>query len=172
MALTVVYRDRTYSIDTVDRHHVTVDGQLYDVRPSRDGTVRVSRAMTTAPENPDDTARQEPGGQTAWVAASGEARWVFLNGRVYELARPQPKTRRRGGGHDTALMAPMPATVRRIAVGVGEAVRPGDTLLVLEAMKMELPVRAAVAGTIRALCCREGELVQPGVALIEIDAAE
>ena len=40
----------------------------------------------------------------------------------------------------------MPATVRRIEVKPGQAVRRGDVLIVLEAMKMELPVRATVTG--------------------------
>jgi urea carboxylase len=59
--------------------------------------------------------------------------------------------------------------VTRINVAVGATVAKGDTLLVLEAMKMELPVRAPAAGTVAALACREGELVQPGVPLIELD---
>ena len=54
-------------------------------------------------------------------------------------------------------------------VTVGDAVKRGDALVILEAMKMELPVRAGVAGSVRAVHCREGELVQPGLPLIEID---
>jgi biotin carboxyl carrier protein len=63
----------------------------------------------------------------------------------------------------------MPATVRRIAVAAGDTVRRGDTLIVLEAMKMELPIRATSDGVIESVSCREGELVQPGVPLIDID---
>ena len=66
-----------------------------------------------------------------------------------------------------ALMAPMPATVvnsrrRRRAT----ASPPGDTVLVLEAMKMELPVRAPRDGRGRGGALPGGELVQPGVALV------
>ena len=68
-------------------------------------------------------------------------------------------------------MSPMPATVVSIHATVGQPVNEGDTVIVLEAMKMELPIRAGVAGTVKALACREGELVQPGVALVEITAA-
>jgi 3-methylcrotonyl-CoA carboxylase alpha subunit len=63
----------------------------------------------------------------------------------------------------------MPATVRRVAVRPDDIVKPGDALVILEAMKMELPIRTTVAGVVRAVNCREGELVQPGVALVEID---
>jgi biotin carboxyl carrier protein len=174
VALTLLYRDRPYKVQTVDRRQVSIEGQLYEVRQSQDGIVRVSKAETRSPAQTaasDVIVVSEHHSQTAWVAARGTVRWVFLNGRAYELSELQPANRRRGTRHDTTLTAPMPATVRRIVVGVGDAVQPGDPLLVLEAMKMELPIRAAVAGTVRSIGCREGELVQPGVALIEIDAS-
>jgi 3-methylcrotonyl-CoA carboxylase alpha subunit len=104
----------------------------------------------------------------AYAVADGDKRWVFLDGDVYEFD-VQRLGRRRSSAHHSSLMAPMPATVTRINVAVGDAVARGDTLLVLEAMKMELPVRAPSDGTISSIACREGELVQPGVPLIELD---
>ena len=62
----------------------------------------------------------------------------------------------------------MPATVVRIDAAPGNAVRRGDTLIILEAMKMELPVRAPADGKVTAVLCKPGDLVQPGVALVEI----
>lgn len=62
----------------------------------------------------------------------------------------------------------MPASVVRIQARVGQQVARGETLLVLEAMKMELPVRATSDGTVTAINCAEGDLVQPGVPLIDI----
>ena len=109
------------------------------------------------------------GDRVVWAAANGEVRWAFVDGRVYLFetrqagAAARPRMR-----HPTGLSAPMPATVVKIPVSVGEAVRAGDVLVVLEAMKMELPVRAHVEGVVAALRCRVGELVQPGHDLIEI----
>jgi acetyl/propionyl-CoA carboxylase alpha subunit len=80
-------------------------------------------------------------------------------------ARPAARTR---SGHHGSLMAPMPATVVRIQTEVGKEVTRGETLLILEAMKMELPVRAPADGTVTAVNCAEGDLVQPEVPLIEI----
>ena len=54
-----------------------------------------------------------------------------------------------------------------IHVKPGDAVKKGDTVLVLEAMKMELPVHAPADATIGAVCCREGELVQADATLVE-----
>jgi biotin carboxyl carrier protein len=47
-------------------------------------------------------------------------------------------------------------------------VKRGDTLLMLEAMKMELPVRAPRDGRVSALHCTAGQLVEPGVDLLEL----
>jgi biotin carboxyl carrier protein len=61
----------------------------------------------------------------------------------------------------------MPATVIKIHVKPGDAVKKGDTVVVLEAMKMELPVRALADATIATVCCREGELVPADAILVE-----
>lgn len=50
----------------------------------------------------------------------------------------------------------------------GTEVKKGNTLLVLEAMKMELPLRATADGRIDAVHCRAGELVQPATVLLEL----
>jgi acetyl-CoA carboxylase biotin carboxylase subunit len=67
-----------------------------------------------------------------------------------------------------AVTAPMPATVIKINVKPGDAVNKGDIVILLEAMKMELPVRAPDSGTVRAIRCREGELVDADAVLLEL----
>lgn len=104
----------------------------------------------------------------AHAVASGDVRWVFVDGEVYEFEVQRPG-RRGASSHHASLSAPMPATVRRINVVAGARVSKGDTLLVLEAMKMELPVRAPEDGVVTAVSCKEGDLVQPGVPLLEIE---
>ena len=66
------------------------------------------------------------------------------------------------------LSAPMPGTVIEIEVALGQHVRAGDVLLTLEAMKMELPLRAPRDGVVAAIRCAPGELVQPGPPLVEL----
>ena len=70
-------------------------------------------------------------------------------------------------GRSGAVTAPMPATVIRINVKPGDAVKKGDVLVLLEAMKMELPVRATDAGVVAAIRCREGQLVDADAVLLE-----
>lgn len=121
----------------------------------------------------EGTYRVEVDGRSELVHVAGPAgsRWVHWNGVVYE--RPfddgaAVKRTRQVDAH-AALSAPMPATVRKVAVAVGARVAKGDTLIVLEAMKMELPLRAPSDGVVRMLRCREGELVQPGTTLVELE---
>ncbi len=110
-------------------------------------------------------------GRRAWAVASGSTRWVFLDGRVYEFEVQDSRPRRAAAGAHAPLASPMPATVVRVEAMPGAAVRKGDTLLILEAMKMELPIRAPADGVVRAVHCRVGELVKPGVALVDLDPA-
>lgn len=112
----------------------------------------------------DDGTRQH----LVAVATRGTTRWVAVDGHVSVFEVETPRPGRRKAVRDEAMMAPMPATVAKLHVAAGDAVAAGDVLLVLEAMKMELPVRAGRDGTVRAVHCRVGELVQPGVPLIEL----
>lgn len=69
-----------------------------------------------------------------------------------------------------ALCAPMPATVSAILVEPGANVQAGDNLVRLEAMKMELAIRAPWSGRVTAVDCRVGDLVQPGRPLVTLEA--
>ena len=71
-------------------------------------------------------------------------------------------------GGESVLASPMPATVVTVHVAPGQTVRRDDTLVVLEAMKMELSVRSPRDGVVESVSCRQGELVQPGVPLVAL----
>lgn len=108
------------------------------------------------------------GGDVTGVAApEGDGIWVGVGGELFHF-RVQ-SGRARASAHADALSPPMSATVVRVAVKPGDRVRSGDTLVVLEAMKMELPIRALHDAEVRAVHCEEGELVQPGTVLVELE---
>ena len=100
-----------------------------------------------------------------FAAVSGGRTWVFHDGVTYEIV--EDTGRARAAQAHGSVTAPMPATVIAVNVGPGDAVKLGDVLIVLEAMKMELPVRAPGDGTVAAVHCRPGDLVQPDVSLID-----
>jgi acetyl-CoA carboxylase biotin carboxyl carrier protein len=67
-------------------------------------------------------------------------------------------------------MADVPAhitgTVWKIEVKVGQAVKEGDTLVILESMKMEMPIEAPQAGTVKEVRCKETQPVNEGDVLV------
>jgi 3-methylcrotonyl-CoA carboxylase alpha subunit len=73
-----------------------------------------------------------------------------------------------GGG---LLRAPMPGTVAKLHVDVGDRVKQRQTLAVMEAMKMEHAIQASMDGRVKAVHCREGERVAAGAVLIELEPA-
>lgn len=110
--------------------------------------------------------------RSAFAVRSGDATWVFLDGRVHVVGAPGRSggTGERGhaSGDEAALSAPMPATVVSVNVEPGQQVSRDDVLVTLEAMKMELVIRAPRDGTVVRVACRAGELVPPGVPLLEL----
>ena len=105
------------------------------------------------------------------IADAPDATWVFVDGQIACIETgiaPAARGRVKGRG-DAGVMAPMPATVVAINTAVGQPVKEGDTMIVLEAMKMELPIKSPRSGVVKAVHCAKGDLVQPGVNLIEIE---
>ena len=114
--------------------------------------------------------------ETVYVAGPPSDRWAFWRGQVFhiDLASLVPEPVRQPGTVRRAqvapaLSAPMPATVIRVLVAAGSRVKKGQTVVLLEAMKMELPIRSLSDGTIAAVRCHEGELVRADQILIEME---
>ena len=70
--------------------------------------------------------------------------------------------------HD--LPSPMTGTVKEVLVSVGESVAVGHELLIVESMKMELPVEAERAGTIVEVAVAPGDRVEEGDLLLRMEA--
>ena len=108
---------------------------------------------------------------TAYVSSDNAKRWVTVNGQTFVLTKSSG-ARRGGHGHQHAageLTAPMPGQVRAVNVSEGEMVTKGQTLLVLEAMKMEIRVQAPRDGMVKKLFVKQGQTVEREQVLIEIE---
>jgi acetyl/propionyl-CoA carboxylase alpha subunit len=109
--------------------------------------------------------------EVIYVAGRPGDLWAFWNGRVFRAQENADATRHEptSAGGRQALSAPMPATVLGILVEPGARVRKGETVVILEAMKMELPLRSPADATVVAVHCRTGDLVQPDTVLVDLE---
>lgn len=67
------------------------------------------------------------------------------------------------------VTAPLPGTITKVTVKVGDTVNAGDTVLIMEAMKMENNITAEFGGKVKAILVDTGAQVQSGQALVELD---
>ena len=107
---------------------------------------------------------------TAYLSSDGAKRWVTVNGQTVVLTKASG-AKRKSSGHEHAseLAAPMPGLVRSVNVVDGEAVKKGQTLLTLEAMKMEIRIQAKNDGVVKKLFVKQGQTVEREQVLIEVE---
>jgi len=104
------------------------------------------------------------GGRTVRFAyaADGPVTWLGRNGAAWAVGEAPPATLRgtRAGNADGTVRSPMPGTILAVHVAVGDAVRTGQPVLVVEAMKMEHTVTAPLGGTVTELTAKAGQQVR------------
>ncbi len=150
---------------------------VYEIALDRDGeTLRASvdgepHAVELLDAQPGQLSLRFDGRPlTLYWASDGATKWVSLDGCTYRLDPPSPRGARASGeaGGAEAVRSPMPASVRAVQVEAGEAVTAGQTLLLLEAMKMEIRIRAPQAGQVVRLHVAAGQTVDKDQLLVEI----
>lgn len=114
------------------------------------------------------------GRRRLWVAARGDERLVFCDGRVHTFRLPDPEhedadTGTSGGPN---LVAGMPGKVVRVLAAPGEQVKAGQKLVIMESMKMETELEAAIDGEIQNIHVEEGQIVAQGDILVTITPGE
>jgi biotin carboxyl carrier protein len=158
----------TFSIDLIPSgsgksYRITVGDQSYEVE--------VLRAKDGKLDLLVDGQRV-----VAYVSDDNLKRWVTIEGQTLVLTKSSGARRGRQAGHHTTgelrVTAPMPGQVRAVNVHEGEAVTKGQTLLVLEAMKMEIRIHAPQAGVVKKLFMEQGQTVEREQILIELEENE
>ena len=95
---------------------------------------------------------------------------VTGSGGRYRLVLGSIRTRGgTAGAGGQVLKAPMPGRVVLVEVALGQAVQPGDGLVILEAMKMENEFKATVSGSVKEIRVESGQIVNPGDVLLVIE---
>jgi pyruvate carboxylase subunit B len=92
-----------------------------------------------------------------------------LDGRNIDSSKASKGSRRPKAKKDSDVTSPMPGKIVSVNVAEGASVKAGDTVLTVEAMKMENPVHAPVSGTVKAIHVAEGDSVNPDECLMEIE---
>ncbi|MEV4801957.1 biotin carboxylase N-terminal domain-containing protein [Nonomuraea sp. NPDC049421] len=135
-----------------------------------------------APYDGDVAAGEEPARETVTVEVGGKRLEVVLPaglgaglGDAAPAQAARGKAPRRAGGGSKkpaaggdALVSPMQGTIVKVVAGDGDTVNEGDTVVVLEAMKMEQPLTAHKSGTVTGLTAAVGQTVTSGATICEI----
>jgi biotin carboxyl carrier protein len=106
----------------------------------------------------EGTCVVDVGGETYEVLVEEQTRWII-----------RTKGGAAGAAHARTLTAPLPGKITHVAVRPGDRVQAGDTLVVIEAMKMENEFKAAAAGTIAEVRVAAGQAVNPGDVLVVLE---
>jgi biotin carboxyl carrier protein len=106
--------------------------------------------------------------------------WIAtVAGKTFEInvpdAKPAPKKKRSTGGKakkSGKVSANIPGKVVTVEVAVGDEVKEGQVVMILEAMKMQNEIQAPVSGTITEIHCEEGQSIEANVPLLVITPLE
>jgi biotin carboxyl carrier protein len=154
---------RQYVIDvqevTADQYQVQVEGQEYEVRLSGDEDLTEARIT---PEFVPARGAQHHSPQLAPAAPPAAS---LPDGPPVPQSRPQPST---DGQIVGGLTAPMPGKILSIAVRPGERVSRGQTLVVLEAMKMKNAIKSPYDGVVMEILVRGEQSVAYGDLLVQL----
>ena len=118
----------------------------------------------------------EIGGQRVQgaVARVGSTTWYSLGGEVWTVETESRTSRgaKSAGGNANQIAAPMPGKIIKTLRAAGDTVRAGETVVVMEAMKMEYTLKAAADGVIEKISCEVGQQVTLGSVLATLKTAE
>ncbi len=153
--LTVEEKDGAYVVRDGDRQYTA------DVRRAADGELTIlvgGRAYA------------------ALIARDKDRRIVHVGGRIHAVREPDETV---GGGIENAgraagegliIRPPMPGKVVKVDVSVGDPVKKNQTLVTVEAMKMESEICSTIEGVVRKIHVAVGDLVDPARPMIELEA--
>ena len=136
------------------RLKVTVNGEEFDVIVEESGEEVATTPRPAAPARTESTQRPRP--------------------RAVPQPDPEPEPEPEvttGGRGDTEITAPLSGTIKSVKVKVGAKVTSGETVLTLEALKLENEIISPVNGTIASVEVSDGQNVENGQLLVTINSA-
>jgi biotin carboxyl carrier protein len=167
MKFTATLADRVETVDITGAngsYRVTIGDQVWEV-DARLTARGISSLLIGGLSYAADVSEQE--GQSV-VHVGGETYTVQVEEHTRYVIRTQGGATAERGAR--TLTAPLPGRITHVAVQVGDAVRAGDTLLVIEAMKMENEFKAAAPGRVVEVRVAPGQAVNAGDVLLVVGA--
>jgi biotin carboxyl carrier protein len=161
----MIYRyqllDHVYEIQLErqgDHYLATVDGETFQLEILNDSPGQLSLRFQGKPV------------RLYWAEDHGQ-KWISFDGCTYLLEKPTPKTNQLDQMKQKSGLtrAPMPAQVQAIPIHSGDIVHAGETLMLLEAMKMEIRITAPIAGKVFRIHVEEGQFVRRDELLVELE---
>jgi biotin carboxyl carrier protein len=165
------------------RYYVTVEGRTFDVdltgeAPVVDG-VRVNAEMTRIPGTPTRHLLADGRSHTLVAQRNGRHEWeLHVDGERFTAEVMDERTRaiREMTGQGAAVSgprpvrAPMPGLIVRVNVEPGQRVSAGQSVVIIEAMKMENDLKAESAGRVARVAVEPGQPVEKGAVLVEMES--
>jgi len=165
MKYEVIVGKETYIIELGEEHQVIVNDEIIDIDFTRIGDYGLHSMIV------------EQQSYEALVEQVDSANWqVFMEGKLYEVQVYEESIRRlqkrtalgADADGELAVRAPMPGLVLNIAVTEGQEIQPGDTVVILESMKMENELKAPKGGIVDRVEIEPGQSVEQNQVLIVI----
>lgn len=157
------------------RHTFIIADAEYEVWLSRQGEGYVlhvgEQAVPVALSVDGETLRAGEETSPVLIAADDDLVHIHIDGATHTVRYVDPVRRygaHAGGGADDTAEAPMPGVVIAVHVGEGQRVAPGETLLVIESMKLETAIKAWRDGAVAAVHVAVGQAFQRGAPLVTL----
>ena len=154
--------------------------QAFDIAPLQRGaevTIAIDDRSCLVSTFETDTARQRfvinREERIAYVARDGDTIFIQLDGDVWEVqAINAIDAAGIGASANEVVVAPMPGVVVAIPIAVGDTVSEGQTLIVIESMKLQTTIIADRNGVIAEVFFRQNETFEKGVQLVRFEAEQ
>jgi len=148
---------------------VTLDGEQYTVAVAGE---KLSLELLGAHDGEVDL-RLDGKRYRAHVARRGDERLVFISGRVYSFSLPSEldETGEADSAGGPNIVSQMPCTIVKLLVEPGHLVAEGDSLVIVESMKMETEITAPLAGNVTTVHVQAGETIGMDAPMIDIEPA-
>ena len=161
------------------RQQYPVSDQLFDYRVETQGeTVRVNlygneiELAVTTKDAQEGWCRTSDGNLHSFLWTwTGNALQLWVDGNlfIFEKIESRRQVNRESSGRGSDILAPMPGKVGQILVQPGDSVQRGQTVIILESMKMELEIAAQRDGVVKRVAVELGAQVDKGMRLLELE---